>query len=71
MEIYKARLAAFGFNAIVVDGHSVEELIKAFDEASATKDKPTAIICQTYKGTLLRGTPVRLTFYFFYRKGIP
>lgn len=53
MEIYKARLAAFGFNAIVVDGHSVEELIKAFDAASATKDKPTALICKTYKGTSL------------------
>lgn len=50
MEIYRKRLEAFGFNAIVVDGHDVEELCKAFYEASVTKDKPTAIIAKTFKG---------------------
>ena len=28
MEVYRKRLEAFGFNAIVVDGHDVEELVK-------------------------------------------
>lgn len=28
MEAYRKRLEAFGFNALVVDGHDVEELIK-------------------------------------------
>lgn len=28
MEIYRTRLEAFGFNALVVDGHDVEELAK-------------------------------------------
>ena len=64
MEIYRARLAAFGFNAIVVDGHKVEELIEAFGEASATKNRPTAIICQTYKGNILCSMSVHLLFYF-------
>lgn len=50
MEVYRRRLDAFGFNAIVVDGHDVEELCKAFHEASVTKDKPTAIIAKTFKG---------------------
>lgn len=50
MEIYRKRLDAFGFNAILVDGHDVEELCKAFFEASVTKDKPTAIIAKTFKG---------------------
>ncbi|XP_055316152.1 transketolase-like protein 2 [Sitodiplosis mosellana] len=50
MEVYRKRLDAFGFNAIVVDGHDVEELCKAFHEASVTKDKPTAIIAKTFKG---------------------
>lgn len=50
MEVYRKRLEAFGFNAIVVDGHDVEELCKAFYEASVTKDKPTAIIAKTFKG---------------------
>jgi transketolase len=50
VEVYRKRLEAFGFNALVVDGHDVEELVKAFHEASETKDKPTAIIAKTYKG---------------------
>ena len=50
MEVYRKRLDAFGFNALVVDGHDVEELCKAFFEASHTKGKPTALICKTYKG---------------------
>ncbi|XP_058458508.1 transketolase-like protein 2 [Malaya genurostris] len=50
MEVYRKRLDAFGFNAIVVDGHDVEELCKAFFEATVTKDRPTAIIAKTFKG---------------------
>lgn len=50
MEVYRKRLDAFGFNAIVVDGHDVDELCKAFFEASVTKDRPTAIVAKTYKG---------------------
>ncbi|KAK8729054.1 hypothetical protein OTU49_008607 [Cherax quadricarinatus] len=54
MDIYRTRLESFGFNALVVDGHDVEALCKAFHEASQTKDKPTAILAKTYKG---RGFP--------------
>merc|ERR1739844_410627 len=50
MEVYKARMESFGFHAMVVDGHDVEALLKAFDEAEATKGKPTMILCKTYKG---------------------
>ncbi|CAD6996508.1 transketolase-like protein 2 [Ceratitis capitata] len=50
MEVYRKRLDAFGFHALVVDGHDVEELCKAFHEAATTKNKPTAIIAKTYKG---------------------
>merc|ERR1712156_645286 len=50
METYKARMESFGFHAIVVDGHDMEELIKAFAEAEATKGKPTMILAKTYKG---------------------
>lgn len=50
MEVYRKRLDGFGFNAIVVDGHDIEELCKAFHEANVTKDKPTAIIAKTFKG---------------------
>lgn len=50
MDVYRKRLEAFGFNSLVVDGHDVEELCKAFHEASETKGRPTAIIAKTFKG---------------------
>merc|ERR1712180_193200 len=50
MAQYKARMESFGFHAIVVDGHDVGALLKAFDEASATKGKPTILLCKTFKG---------------------
>ncbi|XP_040570106.1 transketolase-like protein 2 [Lepeophtheirus salmonis] len=50
MEAYRLRLNSFGFHSIVVDGHDVGELIRAFDEAEKTKGKPTCILAKTYKG---------------------
>ncbi|CAG4990904.1 unnamed protein product [Parnassius apollo] len=54
MDVYDARLKAFGLNSIVVDGHDVSELVKAFDEAASVTGRPTAILAKTYKG---RGFP--------------
>ncbi len=50
MEIYKARWEAFGWHAIVVDGHDISALLKAFDEAEQTTGKPTIILARTLKG---------------------
>jgi transketolase len=50
LEVYRARFAAFGFNALVIDGHNVDEVRKAFETAAATKGKPTAILAKTFKG---------------------
>merc|ERR1719266_782923 len=50
METYRKRLESFGFHAIVVDGHDIIELCKAFDEAAAVTDKPTCLIAKTFKG---------------------
>lgn len=50
MEVYRKRLEAFGFNALIVDGHDVEELAKAFHAAQHAKDRPTAILAKTFKG---------------------
>ncbi|KAJ7316841.1 hypothetical protein JRQ81_003003 [Phrynocephalus forsythii] len=52
VEIYQKRCEAFGWHAIVVDGHSVEELCKAFGQA---KHQPTAIIAKTFKGKGITG----------------
>lgn len=46
---YAAKARSFGWHAIVVDGHSVEKLIKAFAEAKKQK-KPAFIIAKTVKG---------------------
>jgi len=50
MEVYKKRLESFGFHAIVVDGHDISELCKAFAEAETVVDKPTCLIAKTFKG---------------------
>ena len=44
------KLVAFGFHTLAVDGHSFEELEKAFNEAKTVTGKPTAIIMTTTKG---------------------
>ena len=38
------------WHAIVVDGHDVEAICRAFHEAKTTKGKPTALLAKTYKG---------------------
>lgn len=41
---------AFGWNVIDIDGHNIEQIIKAFDEAETVKGKPTVIVARTVKG---------------------
>jgi transketolase len=41
---------AFGWHVIEIDGHNMEEIIKAFETAETIKGKPTAIIAHTIKG---------------------
>lgn len=44
------KFKAFGWNVLTVNGHCIEEISKAIDEAAATKGKPTIIVCNTVKG---------------------
>ena len=44
------KLKAFGFHVECIDGHSFEQMEKAFEIARNTKDVPTAIIMTTIKG---------------------
>ncbi len=41
---------AFGWNVVNIDGHSIYQILRAFDEARQTKGKPTVIIANTIKG---------------------
>lgn len=45
---YKAR--AFGWETIVIDGHNLTEVAKAYQKASLVKDVPVMIIAKTIKG---------------------
>ncbi len=44
------KLDAFGFNVLLVNGHDLEAIGRALDNAVACKGKPTAIIANTVKG---------------------
>ncbi len=44
------KFRAFGWHTISVDGHNLEELIAAIEEARNMKGKPTMIVCETIKG---------------------
>ena len=44
------KFKSFGFEIIKIDGHDIEEIIKAFEVARNIKDKPTCIIAKTIKG---------------------
>jgi transketolase len=50
MEQFARRWRAFGWHAIVIDGHDVSAILGALDEARATKGQPTMILAQTIKG---------------------
>ena len=50
MEQFARRWRAFGWHAIVIDGHDLNAILDAFAEARATKGQPTMILARTIKG---------------------
>ena len=48
--VYVERARAFGWHAIEVDGHEVEEIDRAYKQAEETKGRPTVIVARTIKG---------------------
>ena len=41
---------AFGWHAIEIDGHKIEQVLKAYDEAKTVKGRPQVIVARTVKG---------------------
>jgi transketolase len=41
---------SFGWHVVQCDGHNIEEILLAFEEAKSIKLKPTVIIAHTVKG---------------------
>jgi len=50
MDQFARRWTAFGWNAIVIDGHDIAAILDAFDQARQTKGRPTMILARTEKG---------------------
>ena len=49
-DTYRDRVQAFGCRAIVIDGHDVEQIDEALQQARDATGKPTVIIARTIKG---------------------
>ena len=50
LDAYANRAEAFGWKAIKIDGHDVQQIDKAYSEAAATKNIPSVVIARTIKG---------------------
>src|SRR5829696_437949 len=50
LDVYAARFQAFGWHTIEIDGHDVEQIHAAYEEAERTSGRPTAVIARTLKG---------------------
>ena len=50
LEPFKAKIESFGWHAIEIDGHNMEEIIDACAAAKAVYEKPVAIIAHTIPG---------------------
>ncbi|MGH9485120.1 MAG: transketolase, partial [Terriglobales bacterium] len=50
MDVYRRRWEAFGWNAIVLDGHDIPAIRGAFANAAQTAGKPTVLLARTLKG---------------------
>ena len=47
---YNERIASFGWETLVVDGHAIDEILSAYKIACAVKERPVMIIAKTKKG---------------------
>jgi len=52
---YQMRWQSYGWYAIVIEGNSVEHIIKAFNEAATIKGRPVMILAKTFKGAGIPG----------------
>jgi transketolase len=50
MAAIERRWTAFGWNAIVVDGHDISAIRAAFERARTTKGRPSVVLAETIKG---------------------
>ncbi|MDP9372936.1 MAG: transketolase [Chloroflexota bacterium] len=49
-EVYAERVRAFGWHIIEIDGHDLDAIDRAYEEAIQPRDRPTMIVARTLKG---------------------
>jgi len=54
LQAYEKRISSFGWKTIVLDGHSISEILAAYEEALRAADQPVMLIGKTVKG---KGVP--------------
>lgn len=50
LKAYASRISSFGWETIMIDGHKIDQITKAFEKAKKVKGKPVMIIAKTLKG---------------------
>jgi len=50
LEVYQKRAESFGWKTVVIDGHNLEEIAKAYQLISESANQPLIIIAKTLKG---------------------
>lgn len=50
LSAYEKRISSFGWESIVIDGHSLPEIMQAYEKAEGLTGKPVMIIAGTIKG---------------------
>ena len=50
LDVYRRRVESFGCFPIVIDGHDVSAIDRAYGQALSAADKPTVVIAKTIKG---------------------
>lgn len=50
LDAYKKRIFSFGWETILIDGHSFDDILDAYKRACQVSDKPVMIIAKTIKG---------------------
>ena len=50
LEPLAAKWQAFGWQVIEINGHDMQQILDAYDQAKTIKNKPTIIIARTIKG---------------------
>jgi transketolase len=50
LSVYKERVASFGWEPIVIDGHHLPDILSAYLHALQIKNRPTMVIAKTLKG---------------------